>query len=257
MDLDKIVRIISRTISIFIVGATMSLFYLESKNHIYSDGFDVLGRLGLRQGHIIKEESSYVVKKPEPYVERSDWSEKTKSLAADNIFGKEDAPVTIYEFSSFDCPACSKFHTKILPQIKEAFVDTGKVSFVFKDFPLRETGLKASVLSKCVARDAYYDFVSLVMNNQREFLFAQDSISYLKKYALNFGLYDADVEKCLSDNELEAKIKDSRKKYALEYEITSTPTIILKRSDDKTIKIVGAKSFKEFSEAINSFISQQ
>jgi len=57
-------------------------------------------------------------------------------LDDDEFEGNEDAPVTIVEFSDFQCPFCSRFYSQTLPQLKENYIDTGKVKLIYRDFPL-------------------------------------------------------------------------------------------------------------------------
>ena len=86
---------------------------------------------------------------------------KTYADKSENYLGNKDAKVTIIEYASMTCDHCGDFHKNIFPKIKEKYIDTNKVRFVFRDFPLDKQALYASILAKCAPKDKYFDFVYL------------------------------------------------------------------------------------------------
>lgn len=252
MDIEKIIKIVSRILSFCLMFILITLFYLESKGHIYSNGFDIIGRLGLRSDNAIKEksENSKIKYKKVDSLLRYKWSEEITEITKEKIFGNSDSNIIIYEYSSFDCPACSKFHNKILPQIKQQYIETNKASLIFKDFPLKRRGMVASALSKCISEGKYYNFVDKLMENQHKFLFSKNALLILKNYAIEFGINEQLINKCLNNEELFLRLNYLKKEAADKYEINSTPTIIIENKKGDSIKIVGAKDFEVFKEII-------
>ena len=70
----------------------------------------------------------------------------------DLVLGKADAPVTIVEYASMTCPHCATFHKTTYPALKSKYIDTGKVRFIFREFPLDELAVAASMLARCRPR---------------------------------------------------------------------------------------------------------
>ena len=73
---------------------------------------------------------------------------KPGSELSDIVIGKADAPVTIVEYASMTCPHCAQFHNTIYPQLKEKYLDTGQAKLIFREFPLDDTALAASMLAR-------------------------------------------------------------------------------------------------------------
>ena len=76
----------------------------------------------------------------------------------DRILGKPEAPITIVEYASLTCPHCAHFANDVLPEIKKAWIDTGKARLVLRDFPLDEPALRAAMIARCAPPDRYYAF---------------------------------------------------------------------------------------------------
>ncbi len=95
------------------------------------------------------------------------------SVDDDPVFGNENAPVTMIEFSDYQCPFCRKFWTETLPQIKSEYIDTGKVKFVYRDFPLNSihpSAQAAAETAECVrdnySEDAYWEIHDKIFSEQ-------------------------------------------------------------------------------------------
>ena len=76
-------------------------------------------------------------------------------IYSDRILGQDDAPITLYEYSSLTCPHCAAFHTDILPKLKEDFIDTGKMRFILRDFPLDPLSLAGAMMARCTPGNRY------------------------------------------------------------------------------------------------------
>ncbi|MDB5634341.1 MAG: protein-disulfide isomerase, partial [Tardiphaga sp.] len=89
----------------------------------------------------------------------------------DMVLGPKDATVTVTEYASMTCPHCAAFTEQVFPKIKEAFIDTGKIRFVFREFPLDIKAAAGSMLARCIARDdapKYFAVIDLLFKQQND-----------------------------------------------------------------------------------------
>ncbi len=147
--------------------------------------------------------------------------------AEDNVLGRADAPVTIVEYSSFTCPHCARFHTDVLPQLKEAYIDTGKVRLVFRDFPLDRFALAASMLARCAPRERYFGFVDFLFRDQPRWTGAKDPLAALGRLAKLGGLSQAKFDACLKDEGVAKIVLQQRMTGNQQFKVRSTPTLIV------------------------------
>ena len=80
--------------------------------------------------------------------------------------GQADAPVTIVEYASMTCPACANFHNKVLPVLKEKYIDAGKVRLVFREFPVDPRAAMASMLARCASGDKSLPLIAALFSKQ-------------------------------------------------------------------------------------------
>src|SRR6202161_4319458 len=89
----------------------------------------------------------------------------------DMAIGPADAKVTVTEFASMTCPHCAAFNAEVFPKIKAAYVDTGKVRYIFREFPLDIKAAAGSMLARCIAKDdasKYFTVVDLLFKQQND-----------------------------------------------------------------------------------------
>ncbi|MFH1326849.1 MAG: thioredoxin domain-containing protein [archaeon] len=123
----------------------------------------------------------------------------------DDVLGDEDAPVTMIEFSDYECPFCGRHFTQTYNQIKQAYVDTGKVKIVFRDFPLsfHQSAQKAAEAAECAGeQEKYWEMHDKLFENQQSL-----DISSLKRYAQEIGLNSAEFNACLDSGQMAAEVK--------------------------------------------------
>ncbi len=93
------------------------------------------------------------------------------STLGDMALGPKDAPVTIVEYASMTCPHCAAFTLDVFPKLKEAYIDKGKVRYIFREFPLDQAALAASATARCIAKDdsnKYFALVDIFFKQQRD-----------------------------------------------------------------------------------------
>jgi protein-disulfide isomerase len=146
----------------------------------------------------------------------------------DIILGKQSAPITIIDYSSFSCPSCAAFHNKVLPYLEEKYIDTGKVKLIFRGYPIRAIDLKAGAIPSCAPTERFYAFVKVLFKTQRNWASeSSNPIETLEHLSRLGGLSGEEVQKCFNDKELEDKIISLRQLAQTELNINSTPTFII------------------------------
>lgn len=167
------------------------------------------------------------------------------ALLPEMALGSADAPVTIHEYSSLTCGHCANFHRETLPEIKKAYIDSGKVRLVFRDFPLDNLAFAAALLPHCAGPQRYFGFLEVLFRTQETWAGGKDPLNELKKLARLGGLSASDFDACLNNQALFVAIRDRAAADGKAYDIEATPTF---RINDE--KIVGGQPFEVFSEAI-------
>lgn len=169
----------------------------------------------------------------------------------DFTLGSADAPVTIVEYASLTCPHCAHFNTTVLPEIKKAYIDTGKVRLVYRDFPLDRFALMASMLARCSGRDRYFGFVELLFKDQRRWATASDPRHALSQLARLGGMPQAKFDACLKDDTLQKAVLQQRLTASRELKISSTPTLIINGN-----KYGGGLTFEQVKAIIEPMLSK-
>ena len=169
----------------------------------------------------------------------------------DMALGPANATVTITEFASMTCPHCAAFTEKVFPKIKSEYIDTGKIRFVFREFPLDIKAAAGSMLARCIAKDdsgKYFAVIDMLFRQQNEWAL-KNTTETLTRIGKQAGLSQQQVEDCLKDQALLDKIAADQK-YANEVlKVNSTPTFFI---NGEMIK--GDQTFEEFDKRIKSLL---
>jgi protein-disulfide isomerase len=173
------------------------------------------------------------------------------STLGDMALGPKDAPVTIIEYASMTCPHCAAFTKEVFPKLKEAYIDTGKVHFIFREFPLDQVALAASALARCVAKgdsNKYFAMVDTLFRQQQDLVTAPlDTINRVGKQA---GFSEQMIKECVqTDLTVQKGILDDRKYANDVLKIDSTPSFFI---NGKLVK--GETSFDSFKAMIDPLL---
>jgi protein-disulfide isomerase len=130
------------------------------------------------------------------------------------VFGQESAPVTVVEFADYQCPACGVFANQIEGQLEERLVQTGRIRYAFRDFPLsiHPNAPAAALAAACVnvqAPNRFREYHKLLFQVQAEWsaLEPKDALSKMIGYSKLLGLDPQKLETCIVSNETQAGIQ--------------------------------------------------
>ncbi len=143
--------------------------------------------------------------------------------------GSPTAKNVVEEWFSFTCPHCAEFALNDYPQIKAKLVDTGKVRFIFREYPRDKTDLSAALVARSLPPSRYEPFVMALFANQKHWAYdpAVDPIEELAKMAGLAGLSRAAFDRALADDGLKTALLQAQSEAEQKYNIDSTPTFII------------------------------
>ncbi|MGQ0527526.1 MAG: DsbA family protein [Alphaproteobacteria bacterium] len=164
----------------------------------------------------------------------------------ERALGEKNATVKIEEYASLTCSHCAHFYNEIFPKLKSKYIDSGKVRFVFSDFPLNAPAMHAAMIARCIPEAQYFDFIDTLFAEQEKWGFDPNYLAYLKATAAKHGVNGATYQTCLQNTEIQQGIVKRMEAAQAQWQINSTPTFVI--NNKKTIN--GTVSFEEFSKTI-------
>ena len=119
------------------------------------------------------------------------------------FLGNKNAKIVVIEYASMTCIHCATFHKQVYPKIKKNYIDTNKIKFIFRDFPLDKQALFASVLAKCAPKDKYFNFVKLIHTNHEKWISNDDTfMNKLRNIGKLAGLNENKINSCFKDEKM-------------------------------------------------------
>ena len=143
--------------------------------------------------------------------------------------GEADAPVEVMEYASFTCPHCARFHADQYPQLKEQYIDTGLVRFVYRDVYFDRFGLWAAMVARCEP-DRFFPIADVIYATQREWTEGGDPAQIaerLRRIGLTSGIDVETLDACFSDGDKAAALVAWFQENAERDDVTSTPTLFI------------------------------
>ncbi len=148
--------------------------------------------------------------------------------------GNKNAPVVMIEYASLSCPHCAAFYREAFEKLKTEYIETGKLQFVYRDFPLNQPALAASMIAICRSQDekengvqTYYSFIKALFKTQDSWAFDQKYIDKLEAIAMLDGMSVDRFKSCIEDKKIQAKILESRIAASKSLQLHSTPTFYI------------------------------
>ncbi len=163
--------------------------------------------------------------------------------------GSPDAKVTIVEYASMTCGHCANFHNNVFPELKQKYIDTGKVLFVMREFPLDNLAAAGSMLARCAGGDKTYPMLDILFQKQGEWVVRNNPVPKLFEIAKQAGFTQESFDKCLTDDNLLSQIESSRKRASEAFGVSSTPTFFINGK-----RLEGGSSIAEFDRALEPLL---
>ncbi len=290
MNLETIVKKISATIAALVIIVFAGLTYLQYKGYDLSPFYNSLRQWSLNEmastmkevsdSHVDANASETEVAKTKDATSKNDEAKEVKveeptkvvevKESAQSVYNKKrieklmgqrfegdvSAPVTMYEIVSFTCSHCAELHHKTLPEFKKKYVETGKVKVVLWDFPLDGRAMAASMISKCVARDKYFPFVSTLFDMQSAWAYSKEGEEKLYSYAMLAGLTKDKILECKSDKMLFEAINEESQQASERYKVSGTPTIVITNGIRQVI-IEGSSGPETLGAAVDKLLGNE
>ena len=170
---------------------------------------------------------SYAQRKQGPSEVSVDELMKPSDLA-DLTLGPADAKVTVVEYASMTCPHCAHFETDVFENFKKKYIDTGKVRFVYREFPLDNLAAAVSMLARCAGGDKTFPLIQTFYAKQAEWAFTQGNpVPKLFDIAKQAGFTQESFDKCLTDQKLLDQITAQRTRASDTFGVNATPTFFI------------------------------
>lgn len=146
----------------------------------------------------------------------------------DMVLGNKDAEVILVEHFSMTCPSCSYYHKKVFPELKQKYIDTGKIAYVTREVIANKQDLDATILARCSDNiDNYYKFIHVLLEQQGNWAFNKNYREILTNIAGLGGISPEQYAKCLNDESISETVIENTRFVATEPTFIGTPTFII------------------------------
>jgi protein-disulfide isomerase len=166
----------------------------------------------------------------------------------DMVMGDEKAPVTVIEYASMTCPHCAHFHETTYPEMKKRYVDTGKVRFIFREFPLDPLAAAGFMLARCAGKDKYFPLIETLFAQQKDWV-VQRPLQPLMAIAKQAGFTQQSFEACLANQQVLDGIEQVRTRASEKLGVSSTPTFFINGK-----RFPGALTIDELDKQIQPYL---
>jgi len=167
----------------------------------------------------------------------------------DVVLGDPNSPVTLIEYASMTCPHCAEFQATVFPKLKADYIDTNKIRYIFREFPLDIKAAAGSMLARCIGKDdpkKYHAVVDLLFATQNTWATSNDTSEQLKKLSKQTGMSDEAFNACLSNQSMLDAIKQGQDQAYEKFKVDSTPTFFVNGT-----KLKGGASYEDFKKLID------
>ena len=173
---------------------------------------------------------------------------EAKGPLDDIAMGSPTAPVTIIEYASMTCPHCAAFAVSTFPKLKEKYIDTGKVKYIMREYPLDGLAAAAFMLARCAGPEKYYPLIETLFAQQQKWA-VKEPIPPLLAIVKQAGFTQQSFEACINDKDLLAKVQEMRNRGKEKFKVEATPTFYINGE-----RYPGALAIEDLDKAIVALI---
>jgi protein-disulfide isomerase len=168
--------------------------------------------------------------------------------AGDVVLGSDKAPVTVIEYASMTCPHCAHFSMTTFPELQKRYIDTGKIRFIFREFPLDALAAAGFMLARCAGKDKFIPVIEALFAKQPEWM-VKEPIAPLREIAKQFGFTQQSFDTCLANQKVLDDIQEVRDRAAGKLGVNSTPTFFINGK-----RYVGDQSIEAMGKEIDTYL---
>jgi len=153
-----------------------------------------------------------------------------RAVPGDRTMGSSQAPITVIEYAAPMCPHCARFNAEVIPLLKSNYIDTGKVFYIFRVFPIGAADVPAEALARCQPAESYFGFIDLLFRNQDKWdpeNGVTDVHGALVSLSRIAGMSAEQADACMNNQDEQKRIMAVAQDASARYGITGTPTLII------------------------------
>ncbi len=168
---------------------------------------------------------------PTPPIDKATYVPPRAELMApgplgERVLGKPTAPVTVIEYVSLTCPHCASFHKSVFPRVKKDYIDTGRVRFIVREFPIGRSAGNAAIANYCAPEGKYFDLLGQLLSRQREWVSQEVRLDAIYGVAKSSGLTREKFDKCLSNQTIIDGLAEVKQR-GRQFGVIGTPTFFI------------------------------
>ncbi len=192
---------------------------------------------------------------PTPPIDKATYVPPRAELMApgplgERVLGKPNAPVTVIEYVSLTCPHCANFHKTVFPLVKKKYIDTGKVRFIVREFPIGRPSGNAAIANRCAPEDKYFYLLGQFLSRQREWVSQDVRPNAIYAVAKSSGMTRETFDKCLSNQNIIDGLTEVKQR-GRKFGVIGTPTFFINGR-----KAQGVVTFEEIKAMIEQAPAQ-
>jgi protein-disulfide isomerase len=168
---------------------------------------------------------------PAPPIDKATYVPPQAELMApgplgERVLGKANAPVTVIEYVSLTCPHCANFQKNLFPRVKKEFIDTGKVRYIVREFPIGHTSGTAAIINRCAPEDKYFFLLNQFLTRQPEWVSQEVRPDAIYSVAKSSGMSRETFDKCLSNQTIIDGLTEVKQR-GRQFGVIGTPTFFI------------------------------
>ena len=168
---------------------------------------------------------------PAPPIDKATYVPPQQELFApgplgDRVLGKATAPVTVIEYVSLTCPHCANFEKTLFPRMKKEFIDTGKVRYIVREFPIGHMSGAAAIVNRCAPEDKYFFLLNQFLTRQPEWVSQEVRPDAIYSVAKASGMTRETFDKCLSNQVIIDGLTEVKQR-GRQFGVIGTPTFFI------------------------------
>jgi protein-disulfide isomerase len=168
---------------------------------------------------------------PMPPIDKATYVPPQAELMApgplgERALGKPNAPITVIEYVSLTCPHCANFYKTVFPRVKKEYIDTGKVRFIVREFPIGHTSGHAAIANRCAPENKYFYLLGQFLSRQREWVSQEVRPDAIYAIAKSSGMTRETFDKCLSNQTIIDGLTEVKQR-GRQFGVIGTPTFFI------------------------------